>query len=430
MQRRSFLAAGVAGAALSAVSPASGSAASPMLKPDAERDQSSALRRAAEAAASAGEVLQLGPGTYRLADVALPSGTRLVGVPGLTVLLAARPAAILRARDASRLSLTGLSLMAGGEPFEAADALLHCEGVDELIVKDCTFRDAPCRGIHLEGCGGRIEACHTEEVDTALYANDSTGLVIFANRVRGCANNGILVHRSKKGPDGTLVTANRIEAIAAKGGGLGWNGNAINVFRAGRVTVSENVLSDCAFSFVRANAGDAVAILGNNCEGAGEVGIYCEFSFEGAVIANNLVERAATGISVVNFDKGGRLASVQANVVRNCFERPLLDREGEGYGHGIAIEADTAATGNVVEACAQAGFRLGYGNYLRDVALTGNVVRSCAAGVVVTVAQSERNVLISGNLFSGCLGGTVIGYEWERKATADLARAGRRPFPG
>ena len=45
--------------------------------------------------------------------------------------------------------------------------------------------------------------------------------------------------------------------------------------------------------------------------------IYSEFGFEGAVIADNVVDGAGNGISVTNFNEGGRLASVRGNIVRN-----------------------------------------------------------------------------------------------------------------
>ena len=49
----------------------------------------------------------------------------------------------------------------------------------------------------------------------------------------------------------------------------------------------------------------------------GEVAIYSEFGFEGAVIANNTVDGAALGIVACNFNEGGRLAVVQGNLIRN-----------------------------------------------------------------------------------------------------------------
>ena len=61
------------------------------------------------------------------------------------------------------------------------------------------------------------------------------------------------------------------------------------------------------------------------------------------MIANNIVDGAAVGISVTNFDVGGRLAVVQGNLLRN------LGPVGPGQGVGLTIEADSVVTGNVIE---------------------------------------------------------------------------------
>jgi putative cofactor-binding repeat protein len=47
----------------------------------------------------------------------------------------------------------------------------------------------------------------------------------------------------------------------------------------------------------------------------GEVALYAEFDFPGTVIANNIVDTAAMGISVTNFNEGGRLAVLQGNLI-------------------------------------------------------------------------------------------------------------------
>ena len=60
-----------------------------------------------------------------------------------------------------------------------------------------------------------------------------------------------------------------------------------------------------------------IQIIGNNCAALDEVAIYSEFGFEGAVIADNVIDGAETGISVTNFNEGGRLATVRGNIVRN-----------------------------------------------------------------------------------------------------------------
>ena len=143
------------------------------------------------------------------------------------------------------------------------------------------------------------------------------GLRIADNVIRRSGNNGIQVWRSAPGDDGTMVTDNRIEEIRADAGGDGPYGNGISVYRAGNVIVRGNRIDRCAFSAVRGNSASNIQIAGNICTRLGEVAIYSEFSFEGAVIANNTVDGATVGISVTNFDVGGRLAVVQGNLVRN-----------------------------------------------------------------------------------------------------------------
>ncbi|WP_189595201.1 right-handed parallel beta-helix repeat-containing protein, partial [Nocardia cerradoensis] len=93
----------------------------------------------------------------------------------------------------------------------------------------------------------------------------------------------------------------------------GQNGNSINVYRAGNVTVSGNKIRGCAFSAVRANGAANVAISNNNCSSLGETALYIEFGFEGAVVANNIIDGAALGVVATNFNHGGRLATIHGN---------------------------------------------------------------------------------------------------------------------
>src|SRR6202020_1658280 len=123
------------------------------------------------------------------------------------------------------------------------------------------------------------------------------------------------------------------------------------------------------------NAASNLQIVVNTCTGLGEVALYAEFGFEGAVIANNIVDGAALGVSVTNFNQGGRLAVVQGNLIRNLVaRRPAGTDPNDLAGVGIGIEADTAVNGNVVENAPYAGIAAGFGPYLRAVAITSNVI--------------------------------------------------------
>src|SRR4030095_8344283 len=151
----------------------------------------------------------------------------------------------------------------------------------------------------------------TDTVEAAIHSLDARGLLIARNTISGAGNNGLLVWREKAGDDGQIVTHTRIERIDTRSGGSGQYGNAVNVFRAGNVIVRGNRIDNCAFSAVRGNAASNITIEGNSVSDTREVALYSEFGFEGALIANNTVDGAAIGISVTNFNEGGRLAVVQ-----------------------------------------------------------------------------------------------------------------------
>ena len=198
----------------------------------------------------------------------------------------------------------------------------------------------------------------------------------------------------------------------------------MNVFRAGGVTVRGNRIKDCVFSAVRGNAASNLRILENTCSGLGEVALYAEFSFEGAIIANNTVDGAGHGVSVTNFNDGGRLAVVQGNILRNLGPQARARIENKDHGIGIYVEADTAVSGNVIEKAARAGVMAGWGAYLRDVTITGNVVRQSAVGVAISVVTGAGAALIANNLISGAARGAIIGMDHYTPVTGDLAKDG------
>ena len=131
---------------------------------------------------------------------------------------------------------------------------------------------------------------------------------------------------------------------------------------------------------------------------------------------------------MTNFNEGGRLASATGNVVRNLFRRPDALTGIVGQGVGIAVEADAAVTGNVIEGAEFAGFAVGYGPHLRDVLLSGNVVRECGVGVAVSVAPDAGAAHVAGNLFARCRDGAIVGYAWDKAVSADLAGGGASRF--
>jgi uncharacterized secreted repeat protein (TIGR03808 family) len=404
-----------------------GSAPPVGLRPGLDQDQTAALQQALSAAARERKAVHLPPGRYRAGGLVLPPGTRLMGSgAGATIITQANTQPLLAARAADSIAIQDMTLE--GNPAASREPLVSLADVGRLDLSGVAVLGARGIAVRLERCGGRLERSSISDADIAILSLDATGLQIVGNVVDRCANNGIQVWRSQKGYDGTQVLANRISNIRAAAGGSGQNGNGINVFRAGGVIVGQNVIRDCAFTAVRNNAGDNVQILGNSCANLGEVAIYAEFTFEGCVIANNLVDRAAIGISMTNFNENGRLAVATGNIVRNLFRR--FDKATGTYagGLGIAVEADAAVTGNVVEGAEFAGIAIGYGTYQRDVICSDNVVRRCPYGITVSVVPNSGTAQITNNILSECSRGRIVGFDYDKAASGDLAESADRRF--
>jgi len=380
--------------------------------------QTATLQQAADAAASTGTPLYLPAGTYATDRLALKSGTHIHGVPGLTILRYAGGGAILETKGTDNVRLNGLVLDGGGAALGENGTLFTANETTHLDLSDCRFIGSSGDGVTLRKAAGRIANCEFGDIaQSALFSEDAAGLEISHNHVRDCGNNGILVWRSDVGEDGTIVSGNRIERIAARSGGTGQNGNGINVFRAGSVLVTQNRIADCAFSAIRSNAGSNCQMVSNSCARLGEVALYAEFSFQGAVIANNIVDTAAMGISVTNFNEGGRLAVIQGNVLRNLF----LRKTGEIRGIGIGVEADSVVSGNVIEGAPSYGILVGWGDYLRDVSVTDNVIRKAHIGIGVSVSPAAGTALITDNLIDGAKDGAIRAMKGPTPTGPDLA---------
>ena len=395
------------------------------VRPGSPDDQSRALQRAIEKAAKARTPLLLPPGTYRACDLALPPHAKIIGIRGATRIELSESRSLLRANGADNIGVFGLVLDGGGKPLSKGRGIVQFSQGDGIQIAECEVVNSGGDGMVLEQIAGHVSASRVANVaGSAIFSRDGRGLVISTNSVRDAGNNGILVWRSAAGEDGTLVIDNRIEKIAARAGGNGQNGNAINVFRAGNVIVRGNSIRGTAFSAVRGNAASNLQILGNNCTDLGEVALYAEFGFEGAIIANNIVDGAAIGISVTNFNEGGRLGVVQGNLLRNL----VRNRIDDGHGIGIGVEADTAVTGNVIENAPSIGIAVGYGKYLRDVAITGNIVRSAGIGIGVSVAPGAGSALIANNLIAGAIRGAIVGSDGNKRLTGDLTKGGAERY--
>ena len=405
-------------------------AASLGLWPNPAEDQSRIFQRAIDRAGAEGAVLRLAPGVYRAGGLILRPHTAIAGNAGATRIIAAGASPVMSAAGSDYIGISGLILDGAGIPLQNGQGLINLAHSRSVRVTDCEVANAGGNGISLTAIEGEVSGNTVSAADAAIFSIDAVGLKISSNHVRGAGNNGILVWRSAPGDDGTLVVDNRIENIGNTSGGSGQYGNAINVFRAGNVIVRGNRIGRAAFSAVRGNSASNLQIVGNTCTALGEVALYAEFGFEGAVIANNIVDGAAMGVSVTNFNRGGRLAVVQGNLLRNIVaHRPAGTDPNDDSGIGIGVEADTLVSGNVVENVRNTGIAAGSGSYLRDVSISANIVRGADYGITVSVAPGAGTSLIADNLISGARLGAIVGMQWKKAATGDLAKEGATTYP-
>ncbi len=443
LNRRHLIGASTAGIAAGALAmPADAARAAPLtsllgrdatqygVRPGSSEDQTRALQRAIDEAARAQMPLALPPGVYRSGLLRLPNGAQLIGVRGATRILFTGGVSAIQSDGSDAIGVTGITFDGGNIPLPARRGLIHLLGGQDVRITDCAITNAGGSGIWLEQASGEISGnIFTDIALTAVVSFDARGLSVSRNTITGTNDNGIEILRTAIGDDGTLVADNRIENIKAGPGGSGQYGNAINAFRAGNVIVRGNRIRNCDYSAVRGNSASNIHISGNSVSDVREVALYSEFAFEAAVIANNTVDGAAVGVSVCNFNEGGRIAVVQGNIIRNLIpKRPIGTAPDDDAGVGIYVEADSSVTGNVIENAPSYGIVAGWGKYLRDVAITGNVIRRALAGVGVSVMPGAGTALVNNNMISETPRGAVVGLDHARAVTSDLSADGAQRF--
>src|SRR3569833_4763660 len=359
LDRRTLLA-GTA-AALAPAAAHAGEAQKVGLRPGAPDDQAPMLQRAIDEAAKARKPLTLPAGGYRTGALRLPAGAQIVGVRGATRLVLTHGTSMFAAEGGDSITLSGLTLDGARVPLPKNRGLVHLAQAKAVRIVDCTVSNANGNGIVLDGCDGVIENNSIlTTADTALFSTDGRGVNMGGNAISGAGKGGIGVWQSERRHDGGIVTNNTIEDIASAGGGTGENGNGVNVYRASDVVVSNNIIRRCAFSAVRGNSVANLQVVGDQASAIAEVALYAEFSFEGAVISANTVDGAALGIVCTNFNEGGRLATVQGNIIRNL--KPKRPQGGpDAAGVGIAVVVVVVVSGFVFVVVPSAGFCVGVG---------------------------------------------------------------------
>ena len=129
---------------------------------------------------------------------------------------------------------------------------------------------------------------------------------------------------------------------------------------------------------------------------------------------------------MTNFNEGGRLAVVQGNIIRNLLpKRPDGTDPGDGAGIGIAVEADAAVTGNVIENAPFAGIMLGFGQI--SARRLGDRQRGAHAPTSASRSRwraAPAHALIANNMIAEVTRGAIVGMDRRRIVTGDLMKGG------
>lgn len=393
------------------------------LDPNAnETDQSRKLQAAMNAAARSGRLLLLPGAGFNVSEVSVPTGLTMIGIRGQSILTTPGDKRLAHITGASSISIENVVFQANApETAAGVNGLIEIDRATDITFRGCEFNNAAGNGISAGDSGFTVEDCSFYSPETAaILSLNGKGVMIRGNRISDCGNGGIRIWRDEPGADGSIVTGNRISNIDWLDGGNGQNGNGISIYRADGVIVSDNTISGCAFSAVRVNAGRDTQIRGNTCRDSSEVAIFSEFEFSGSVIADNIVDGAATGISITNFDKGGHLATCTGNIVRNI--APMSKTNPDTKPVGIYAEADTVIANNSVEDVPGTGILVGNGPYVRNVVVSDNVITGARYGIGVSVVQDATvgPVRIAGNIIGAGGEHGLVGYEWDRMVSTDL----------
>lgn len=378
------------------------------LVPNTGTDQTSNFQAAINAAQSQELPLYIPKGTYHITTVSVTQPIEIYSSPGAAAILGYNQGPILDVSSGGTTSfgpvrISGLLIDGGNQAFPGGigdPALIRVSKVNYLTIERCILRNSAYHGIYLSECDGRLFQNSVEgAAETGIHSIDAggDGVIIEGNKVRWSGNNGIQVFRSTIGGDSSIVTMNTIGETSANSGGTGPYGNAVTVFRANYVTVSENKIFSSAFSAVRLNSSSGSQVLGNQSWSCQEVAIWVEApgegdTYQGGVVANNVIDTCGSGITVTNVNYGGRRVVVSGNQVTNATNNTITYDGGtyQTWGRGIEGDGDVLIIGNQIENTED------YGLFLFPININGDL------GPIDIIAMAEANML------KNCAGG--IGF--------------------
>jgi len=266
-------------------------------------------------------------------------------------------------------------------------------------------------GTHIVGIPGR----------SVLRAHTKGGGLLGIATAKDIRVEGLVLDGGGSSGDGAMLVANEVEQLEvvncrfldASGDGLALR------HVSGRIVACD--VGGCRNMALVGEDPRGLEVTRNHIHDCGDIGILVRRSKASetgsALITGNILDRVATGIAVDGQVDGARLAVVQANLIRNLFFRKTVDPRGDG----IAVEANSVVTGNVIENVPGFGIVAGRARHLRDVSVTKNIVRDAYIGIGIPTHRPAGSTAITGNLISGAKNGAIRAMNGLAPIGPDLA---------
>ena len=336
-----------------------------------------------------------------------------------------RGPSLVSAEHADAVSLTGLTLDGGGQPLPRRRGLVHLARREHAAHRRLRGRLAPAAMASRSSNATAPSRHHDRRrrrQRAVLHRQPRPGHSPTSSAAPAMAASASGKATSATTAASSPTTASRTRG--ARAGGTGQNGNAINVFRAGDVIVRGNISATRLFRGAR-QCRLQHPDRRQQLRRAGRSRDLFRVRVRDAVIADNVVDGAEIGISVTNFNEGGRLAHLRGNIVRNLARAARTGRRTKPASASASRPTPpspaTSSSRRALPASAPAGANI--------CATSPSPAMWCATPASASRSRSRPAPAMPpspATLSPARKRGAIVGMEWAKAVTGDLAKTAPR----
>jgi uncharacterized secreted repeat protein (TIGR03808 family) len=372
----------------------------------------------------------LPPGVTTIYQLALPDGAHLLAARGgSTLRLGYAGPMISNALPCDRVTFEGVTFDGAGRPITGPYGLLTFTDVAHVEMDSCNLHDSAIALLNRR-CGGRIRLSTFHDLtDTAVYDDNCAGMVIDANKIMRCGDNGVHHWSTKtRRHDGSRISNNVITDVSNRSRGDGLYGNGVRVAECGPVVVENNVIERCEYSAVRNTGGWDIVVANNRCKSFNERAMYAEFGFRNATFKNNVIEDCGAGIAATNYIGPGNGAG--AEIIGNIVSKIRPSHPDNEFGpqmgwlSGIEGEGDVRIAGNIVTGSPGFGILAGFFHARQNVTVEGNRLIDNEYAIGVATQGDPGPCAIIANELRGSRKGNIVAMLQTEVVSGDLAVTG------